>query len=551
MANDQKGPPGLPEPTEPFEDEPLDENDEDLELLSDDLRRLCHPVAEANLRSLERVYARLQLSDHTRLPISPAPEISRLPIPIPSSSPKGSHAMKTLKAPNADTAPVPRRLAPLAPSRLTSVAAVLATALLLTGALWGFLYFHAQRSVSTGPTQLTATLHCHSAPFFSELNYRTEPSFEYPRPTNLWQPPLEWSPLGNIAYSSLGPTMIFDGNTCASTPSQSIIQAAEDSKTIGAWASQVVLSPDGKQVLLCCGSPAYVLDATTGRILATLQMSDQFGSDSGPGQAVWADGGTQIVMVTSGGTLHPGYAGHPATGTLSFKVQVWDSTTGALVRTALTTSDPIFTNTPTLLWTGNAWISPNGSYVAVQTSDHSLQFWDIATGQLVSTTPPIATGNNPTAAWSPDGSFFAYGISSADWPATPAQVQIWSSVTGQLVTTLTDTDTFDGFIDGLAWSPNGEYLAESSGQIHIWDTSTWQQVATFGTVVTGTPLFSQITTVAWSPDGSKLASVTTSDPTPTSKLPFPKNSTLDVWQLSSGTGPATPAATPAVTPTTP
>jgi hypothetical protein len=493
MANDQEGRPGLPEPTELFEYESLGENDEDLELVSDDLRRLCQSVAEANLRSLERVYARLHTSNRTRPPISPTAGCSRLPF-LSSSLYKSSHAMETLKTPAADAAPMPRRSTPLAPSRLASVAAVLATTLLLTGALWGFLYF---RGVSTGPSQLAATSRCTSAPFATDSN----PGTLYNSHTEFMQPTLNWSTRGDISYAM--PTEFFAGNTCASQP---IAQAAV--KSLGGYDSQAVWSPDGTRLLLLAQSGS-VVDATTGHILVSLQMSTNIGWGlPTAGRAVWTADGTQIVALTP-------TAINTTTDTVSEQVKVWNSQTGALLRTALSLTNVLF----------GGWISPNGAEVAVMTANHSIQFWNIATGRLVSATPPNVTDWVTTVAWSSDGSLFAYGINIADSSVNPGQVQIVSSSTGQIVATLTDTDTFaDGLVYGLAWSPNGRYLAETSAQINIWDTSTWQRVATFGTVMTRDLRLNQILTVAWSPDGSMLASVAT--------LFEGEGLRLEVWQLS-------------------
>jgi hypothetical protein len=492
MAN-HKGPPGSSGSPEPFESDPLDEDLEQFAKipdsaeridmpeaqLSDDLRRLYQPEARANARSLSSVYTRLQAIERTRPPMLPS-EGNLMPFLSPPTSPKGSHTMKTVKTPGADTAPVLHRSAPLAPSRLASVAAVLATALLLTGALWGFLYFHAQRS--TGPTQLTATLRCTSAPFATDSSLVEI----YNRGQDFVQPMLDWSARGDISFAI--PTAFFSGNTCASLP---LAQAAEKSLDSG-YVSQVVWSPDGRRLLPLAQS-ASVLDATTGRILVSLQMSTNIGWGlPTTGRAVWTADGTQIVGLTPT-TINT------TTDTVSEQVKVWNSQTGALIRTALSLTNVLF----------GGWISPNGAYVAALTSNHSIQFWNIATGQLVSATPPTVTGwfGTGTVAWSPDGSLFAYGIGGSNPPETPGQVQIVSSSTGQLVATLTDADTFAGVILGLAWSPNGKYLAETSGQINIWDTSTWQRVATFGTDATGAPFTNRILTVAWSPDGSMLAGV--------------------------------------------
>jgi WD40 repeat protein len=351
------------------------------------------------------------------------------------------------------------------------------------------------------------------------------------------QPPLDWSTPGDIAYTD--PTMIYDPTTCARASSQPAILAAMNSNTISDLGGQVVFSPDGKRVLVFGGTEGYVLNAATGDILAVLQMSAHAAFFEGYGQAVWAADGTEIVAVTHNGM---------STNLQAYKVQEWNSRTGHLIRTALN-----FNPAP------NAWLSPDASYAAVQLTNNSLQFWDVATSQLVSTTAHTATGPGGTVAWSPDGAYFALGINSARTSITTGHVQIWSSTAGQLVTTLTDTYTFKGIIDGLAWSPNGKYLAESSGQINIWDATTWQRIAAFGTVRTSARLgnsdvtsYSQIETMAWSPDSTLLASVTHSyDASPVNPqigIPTITNdyNRLAVWSITS---PRVEPTTPAITPT--
>jgi WD40 repeat protein len=54
-------------------------------------------------------------------------------------------------------------------------------------------------------------------------------------------------------------------------------------------------------------------------------------------------------------------------------------------------------------------------------------------------------------------------------------VQIWDAKTGELITTL----KHDGIVDSLAWTSDGKKLIyTSSGPIRIFDTATWQQIAT-------------------------------------------------------------------------
>ncbi len=140
---------------------------------------------------------------------------------------------------------------------------------------------------------------------------------------------LDWSAPDDIAFSD-PPTLIWSPQTCRTTASQSPIQVAMNSKTIGAWGGQIVFSPDGKRVVVIgfAGS-GWVLDAQTGSILTKLQMSDNVGIWPGYGQAVWTDGGSQIVALTF-------VQQRPFPFQIAYKVQEWDSRTGAFIRTAIT-----------------------------------------------------------------------------------------------------------------------------------------------------------------------------------------------------------------------
>lgn len=318
------------------------------------------------------------------------------------------------------------------------------------------------------------------------------------------QPPLDWSKRGVIATAD--PFLkTFSAQTCTSQPLINL------PKTF----AQPVWSPDGKRLLLLHGDVANVVDARTGSVLVSFQ------GFQGSGPAVWASNETRIISIDGNVLSHT---------TESVKVQVWDASTGALIRTAFTVNDGVLI--------GSAWISPNGQYFALQKSDHRIEFWNIDTGKLVSTTSASVAGNSQPIAWSPDGASLAVGLPNANWPAAPSEVQIWSAVTGQLTASFQDSHTFEGNIGGLAWSPNGKYLAESSAEIHVWDVAARKLVTTFGKIATKTTssngkttTFFQISSVTWAPDGNRLASVTSSYVFP--PVPGASNQdTLKVWQLS-------------------
>jgi WD40 repeat protein len=412
--------------------------------------------------------------------------------------PKGSLTLQTPQAtPNTGMWPAhPVRL-----PRLTTFAAALITAILLTGAIWGFQSFQSQHGTPPKETRQFSvhhgTLHCRSAPYsFGNLND------DFPDT----QPPVDWLADGTIITSS--PRRIFAANSCiaqGSGPYPAAVMAA------------AVWSPDGTRILLVQGALAQVDVATTGQELVSLLPSDPaFSFQSG----VWADGGRQIVAVL--------YSTITMTdSTASIEVQIWNSQTGAPIRTAFSLNSV----------TGY-WLSPDGTYVAVQSSGQPLEFWNVTTGQQVSRASSTAPVNAESSAWSPNGAFLALGIGSSNSPQVPAQVQVWSSATGQLVATLTDPDTFQGLIGGLAWSPNGQYLAESSGRINIFAAATWQKVAAFGAVSISTPAgngltrITQIISVTWSPDNSMVASVTHSFEGDPNNPTLHVANVLSVWQLS-------------------
>ena len=376
------------------------------------------------------------------------------------------------------------------------VAAALVVTMLVGSAIW---LFTAMRTLQQDTTKAqgggisTGKLLCSAS-----YSTSSQPLLE--------QPPLDWSALGVIATAN--PSLkIFYGQTCAS---QSLINLPN---TLG----RLVWSPDGKRLLLLHGDVADVRDASTGSLLVSLKADRPNEFD----QAVWASNGTQIISSEVNVLSHT---------TQRVNIQVWNANSGALIRTALTFNGGILI--------GSAWISPNGQYLAVQRSDHKITFWNIGTQKVVSTTTSSVAGNSQPIAWSPDGASLAVGLPNADWPAKSSEVQIWSTTTGQHTATLQDPNTFEGNIDGLAWSPNGKYLAESSAEIHIWNIATGRLVATFGKIATKTTssngkatTFSQIVSVSWASDGRRLASVITSVTNP----PVPgsnQQNILNVWQLS-------------------
>lgn len=321
------------------------------------------------------------------------------------------------------------------------------------------------------------------------------------------QPTLDWSASGQIAvtYDNLKTA---SAQNCATLSANLLPQGAQ----------QATWSPDGKRLLVLTGGyEAEVLDASTGRVIASFQG---YAPDEFIEQSAWLSNETIVTAVEEAA---------PKTGDLAksgtpspILMQVWNANTGALIRTAIT-----FPPGTQLLGlnVGMLPISPNGKYVAVQMANGSdVEVWNIISGKLVNSIPYHQSDNGLVSvsalAWSPDGAYLALGLPSAP------EVQIWSVATGQLTATFTDSDTWAHVIGALSWSPNGQYLAESGSAIHIWDVKAQKIVATFGKV--NKPAF--ITTLAWSHDGTMLAS-TTNISAEIGQNALLQN-TVNVWKLS-------------------
>jgi WD40 repeat protein len=185
---------------------------------------------------------------------------------------------------------------------------------------------------------------------------------------------------------------------------------------------------------------------------------------------------------------------------------VWDTSTWKIV------FEPKIGNSETTFFGALAW-SPNGNLLATSDHDRSLVVFDVRTDRIISRQKDFPMSPSDIS-WSPNGSRLVatgdLGYGFRRWRidtdesvrlydprvAAFASQLAWSRDGERIASAHADgvvcfwtaaTNHCDGFIKAhfdqafsLAWSPDGTQLATGGGIIRIWDTATGNLVTSFG-----------------------------------------------------------------------
>ena len=227
--------------------------------------------------------------------------------------------------------------------------------------------------------------------------------------------------------------------------------------------ASVRFSPDGKLLAVGGYQEVRILDAVSGKPLATLSGHADY---------------VRSLAFSPDGKMLAAAGGPPQRGG---EIKIWDVNSRKLLKTLAGHKDCIYSV---------AW-SPDGKLLASGSYDKMVKLWDVATGQEVKNLQDHIDAVFAVA-FSPDGKHLASG-------SQDRSVKIWDIASGQRLYTLGDAS--DG-LTSIAYSRSGKQIAAAGYDKTIY---VWQVGDTDGHLLRSLIADEDsILALAWTPDDKML-----------------------------------------------
>jgi len=269
-----------------------------------------------------------------------------------------------------------------------------------------------------------------------------------------------WSPDGSrLATTSADTTArIWDSRTGAEIhffePSGTDAAQRQVGTVIAAAANLVSWSPDGASVATASNRDDTVRIWDVTDVSEAQELSGHAGAVTA---VAWSPDGARLATTSDDATA-----------------RVWNPRTGAATLTLKGHAGPL---------TSVSW-SPDGGSLATGSQDETARAWDAQTGAN-RVTFNGHEGAVTSVAWSPDGSLFATG-------SQDKRVGVWNPRSGGIAFTL----------EGKSWIASDQYYSTKEDRRPRSDADvmklppSWRDATSY-----------PVTSVAWSPDGLRLASI--------------------------------------------
>ena len=254
------------------------------------------------------------------------------------------------------------------------------------------------------------------------------------------------------------------------------------------WDSTVSLTPGDHIVEM-----VQIWNATTGQRIRSIPVMEPVTvntTSSGPNQPLierWALNERYLATAKS--------LQHTANQQGRTTLEIWNIATGNKIATLDAGNPGSASQVRSLAWSPdneklaiywNIQDSANGQFFQV------IDIWNIATGNKIATLDAWRQGpisNIANMVWSPDNERLALLIESAD----AMSYEVWNAPAGKRMQTFKPAGP--NVYPIITWSPDGRYIATRT---EVYDIQTGKRITTY-------PLQGMLESLAWSPDGSRVA----------------------------------------------